>query len=466
MNAGDKKTIFIVITRGFIVRNILRCGVLDLLKENKNFRIVIFLVGKKDKVPEYLLDEFRDDNVILEKLEDPKINRFRRKLHRIFLYYISFLVFTKSTKSYIKRINKKGEKKNKTTVKIKILFFSAFSKLKFLIPIARFLEKKLFTYDCYAGYFDKYKPDLVFSTSIISLADNIFMKEACRRGVKTVSMPKGWDNVTKKLYQFVPDKLILQNEVMKKGAIEIQKINENKIAVCGFPQFDWYRRKDLIWSRQEFFEKIGLNPDRKLLFFGSEGTWTPDDNNVVKDLASMLKEDNFIFPCSLYVRPHFSNIRENKYEIFRGIENIKVDDTIKISEFFSDNWDPGVEETLFLINAIYHSDVMITINSTLTLDACCFNKPITAIAYKVLFNKKNKDVSEDLYKTDHYSDVVETEAIDMVYNKKELLNSINNYLKNPNYKNEERNKLLNELCYKVDGESSFRFLQVVEDSLL
>ena len=51
------KTVFIVITRGFIVRNILRSGILELLKK-KGYRIVVFFQSFGRPFPQYLIDEF------------------------------------------------------------------------------------------------------------------------------------------------------------------------------------------------------------------------------------------------------------------------------------------------------------------------------------------------------------------------------------------------------------------------
>ena len=56
------KTIFITITRGFIVKNVLRSGGLNELKK-RGYRIVIFLACRE--VPEYIKDEFAGDQVIL-----------------------------------------------------------------------------------------------------------------------------------------------------------------------------------------------------------------------------------------------------------------------------------------------------------------------------------------------------------------------------------------------------------------
>ena len=106
---------------------------------------------------------------------------------------------------------------------------------------------------------------------------------------------------------------------------------------------------------------------------------------------------------------------------------------------------------------------MITVASTLVLDAAAYDKPSIGIAYGVLYNPKTgKDVSEELYETDHFHAVMVTGAVDLVRTEKELVESINNALVNPEKKKNERENLLKNLCYRVDGNSSKRIVDVID----
>jgi len=87
------KTIFITITRGMVARNILRGGVLDILSQDKNLRIIILIPKiKGQEAPDYFLNEFARENVKIELLENKKMG----KIERGFNYFISKLVFTKA----------------------------------------------------------------------------------------------------------------------------------------------------------------------------------------------------------------------------------------------------------------------------------------------------------------------------------------------------------------------------------
>ena len=292
------------------------------------------------------------------------------------------------------------------------------------------------------------------------------MKEARKRGIRTVSMPKGWDNITKALYRFVPDVLVVQNEYMRRGAVRSQGIPREKIAVVGFPQFDWYRRPEILLSREDYCASVGFDPKKKIIFFGSEGRWAPHDDRIVSLLATWVRDGAFVAPCSLFVRPHFSDIKERRFDKMRGVsKDVVIDESFTVSDFFSDNWDPGVEETKKFINLIYHMDVLVTVASTLTLDAACFDKPIINVVFNVLHHPKTgRDNSHLLYTQDHYDWVFETDAVDLVKSKEELRENINRYLVNPSRKSTERSVLRDTLCYKIDGRASERLADVIRQA--
>ena len=240
------KTIFIVVTRGYIIRNVLRSGVLDYLK--KDYKVVLFVMAKKNSaIPDYLKQEFAGGNVILEEVYESERNNFYDRIHRAFARFSSLLVYTKTTWVYIRIGNPDIVKKESRWAATEGLFFSFLGRFNFLKKLVRWAENRLFIMDGddYGKYFDKYHPDLVFSTSIISKVDIAFLKEAKRRRIATVSMTKGWDHLAKRLLLVLPDKLILQNNVLEHEAIDFQRIPSSQVEVCGFPQFDWYRKKDI-----------------------------------------------------------------------------------------------------------------------------------------------------------------------------------------------------------------------------
>jgi len=359
--------------------------------------------------------------------------------------------------------NVKNKKRANWRAYLEKWMYKPFSYVTFFKYIARFVEQHVFRNNTYEKYFDKYNPSLVFSSSIVSTVDILFMKEARRRGIKTVSMPKGWDNIAKMFYKFVPDLLVVQNELMEEQVPRVQCFSKSSVVSVGFPQFDYYVDAPLL-SREEYCKLIGVDPKRKLIFFGSEGVWAPYDDAIVDILVKWLDEGVYDEDTTIIIRPHYSDVYNNRFVRFENTPHVVLDPFFTLSNFFLDNWDPVRKDMEMFANLLHHSDVLITTTSTLTLDAACFDLPIINIAFGILY-KHGQDMSELFYKKDHYQWVLDTGAVDLVFNNKELLSSINKYFGDPSIDQAQRKNLVNKVCYRDDGKSCERIVNSIEKLL-
>lgn len=466
------KTIFITITKSFITRNILRSGTLDLLKKSGH-KIIIFFHA--NQIPQYLRDEFEDEQVKLIAVQTASGQLYHvGPLHRRFTILSRYLLLTDTTKLlvfYRRKIKDRLKFKDAMPEKSIFLTYPLFvflkliSKVYFFKFLFRFIELNIFTEKdmIIQNYFNKYNPDLIFSTSILSSLDVVFMKEAKKRMIKTVSMPKSWDNLTNQYYRFVPDYFLVQNEKLKEKAINLQKMPRSNIYVVGVPQFDWYSKNEIIRTREDHFNKKGLDPNLPLIFFGSEGLWTTSDHKIAEMIYEWIINNKSVKPCQLLVRPHYTNVKSDVFKNLRNKEKVVVDD-YRIVDFLYDSWDQSVEETIDFTNSVIHCDIMINIGSTLALDAACADRPIISIGFGCTF-RGGKDTTKILYCVDHNKWVLGTKAVAKVDSPQELKNQINQYLLNPKIKAKEREVLRKKSCYKVDGKSSERAVNIINEIL-
>lgn len=454
------KKIFIVISQALLIRNILRSGTLELLKKSGH-KLYVFI--SCDKIPEYIKKEFSDKNVILIPLQNRDLKT--GKLHRKFILFTHFLIYNDSTRIYFS-YSRHYINRSRVVIFFYQLLLKIFGRLKFLRPLARWTERVFFKEkkQAVSGYFDKYNPDLVFSTSITSGVDNVFMKEAKRRGIKTVSMTKSWDNATKMFYRFVPDFFLTQNEMVQEKLVSLQNFPKEKIYTVGFPQFDWYRRKSIFKTREEHLKSKGLDPNLPVIFFGSQGLWFKNDYQIAKQIQEWIKNNELAKPCQMIVRPHFSNVKNTPLKKLRGLPGVAYDDSYHISYAFSDNWDPTALEIIDFANTLKHSDVIVIILSTIALDAACFGKPIINALFGGTY-QRGKDVTAKLSEVVHYQWVLNTNGTSVVKSYDELKDTINRYLTDPSFRSKERETLMKQTCYKVDGKSSQRIADAINDIL-
>ena len=461
-----QKTVFITITRSFITRNILRSGVLDRLKK-QGYKVFVFFPRKN--IPEYLKQEFEDDQVKLVALPEVASSW----LHRLFLKMnFSYLIFSRSAKKRALTFNENSKtrffskaflKDTKIVPWLRYAYLAGASHCRPLKFLYRFVEKTLFPQvdPVIQSYFEAHRPDLVVSTSFVSGYDVAFMKEAKRRGIVTVSMPKSWDNIPLGYARFVPDYFIVPNDPSRQVAVKLQDIPEDRVRVVGLPQFDWYARNDIIKSRAAHFKLKGLDPALPLIFFGSEGVWANYDHEVAEMIYEWIRNNELAKPCQLLVRPHFSNADKDVFKKLRGNERVVVD-SYRLTNFLGDKWDPSQEEMIDFINTLYHCDIMINAASTLTLDAVCFDKPIINIGFGCMYeegDRNRQDITTSaLYTSDHFEWVMETGGTKKVDAYPELKAAINSYLANPRMDAAGREILRQKLCYLLDGRSAERLV--------
>ncbi len=438
-------TVFFAIDRGLVARNILRSGVLDKVLESPESRVVILLPKKSGGIPDYLKQEFSDPRISLEEVPERRDTFW---LVRLWLPIINNFVYTDFTDMLARDGSGKVKPVPKWWYPIHSRLFRQLSKLRWLKSLARELDFWLFRPKGFDPLFNKYQPSVVFCGSIISKYDIAVLKAARKFGVATIGMQKGWDNLQKQLIRHVPDRFLIQNALMSQAAEKIQMIKPEQIKLVGFPQFDSYAGR------------IASASETKTLFFGSEGLWTPNDDQLLEKLIQWQDSGAFPFKTRIIARPHFSNVAKGLYNRFRGRENVLIDDGYRWGSFFSDTWDPSREDYRHFVEEMRESAVMITSASTLSLDAACIDLPTINIAYGSIF-KDGKDLTPNLYKADHYQPVVESGAVEMVHNDDEFKAAIIRAVSDRGYRAEGRKLLRETMCGILDGHSAERIADVI-----
>ena len=444
------KTIFLTVSKGTIAKNILRSGTLDELTR-RGFTIILFFESVRDiPMPSYLTQEFAGPQVIIEEIRPVP----RGFWHRRFTRLTSVFVYNKVTRLF--RYVRYGWPMYRYYIERVVL--PVVSKIDILKRAARFIEKNFFYYGTYEAYFDRYQPSVVFTTSIIGGSDIEMMKEAQRRGIPTVSMPRGWDNINTILYEFVPDRLLLQGDIMKEGAKKYQGIDPEKVSIIGFPQFDLYRKPEILISREEYCTRYGLDPKLKIILWAS--SWAPKDQGAAQTMIEALKTPGALDEkANLVIRSHFLN--PDNHSLGDSGSHIAMDRGFTPSDYFRDNCDPTIADMVGLANTLYHADLVITQCSTIVLDAFCYDKPVINIVFKSFYDKNGKDISRLLYNHDYYMYILDSGATDLAHSEQELVEKINQNLKHPEARASGRAEVIRALAHAIDGKSSERVADVI-----
>jgi len=458
------KTIFISIPKGIIARNILQTNVFRILKAQKDLRIVLIFPATPD---DFLKKELGAENVIIEEWR----GKVKAGILRHFILYpfMRNLVYTETSRQFL-RWGSKISQPQDTPIRYFFgsLFFGPLSKIKFLKRFCRWLDFKFFAaYDKeYESLFDKYQPSLVFVSHLLdSPIDMVLVRIARRRSIPSVGMVKSWDNLDKRLLTVLPDTFLVWNEKMRDDLVQLQDVNPKDIIITGFPQFDLYRDSRIFLTRKEYCRQMGIDPAKKIIFFGSQWGFIYDDE-IVEILHQFIADQLLKKDCVILVRPHFEEylLKTGRFNRFKNYPYAVLDRKERTSTCFG-GWNPSIEDVRHLANNLYHCDILVTSCSTLSIDGAVFDKPIINVAFDGLRERPRRYSYVRAYKYTHYKPVINSGGVKLVYNQKELLNAINQYLENPSLDSHGRERLRRRICYKLDGKAGQRIAEAILERL-
>lgn len=448
------KTVFITIYDADITKNIMRTDVWGILKNARALRYVLLVPPSKRKYYEL---EFGGGNVIVESFEK--------------LYPTNFLKFVHSLYRHTLPVSTTVIDQNYLIAKSKLNFLRfvlariiyVFSFIKFVRIFLQKIGLIFFPQKSMQGLFKKYAPGLVFSANIIAYEEANLIREARKNNITSIGMIKSWDTTsTKGLLRVMPDYLVVPNNRVAKESVNLHNFPESKIFVSGVPQYDVYIKRNGVMPREKFFKSIGADPSKKLIFYCAVGDWFfPSEDETIKIIDGLIVGEKIKFPSQILVRPH------PKYPGVDGkldeCRNVIFDRPGTYISSSIDSWEFKEKDILHLANSIAHCDVLVTTASSMTVEACVFDKPVINVGFDGYKKQKPPLSVSRFYKTHHYKPILESGGVKFIYSKEDLADAINSYLDNPFLDGEGRKIVRDMHCVWLDGNSGKRIADYILD---
>jgi hypothetical protein len=157
------------------------------------------------------------------------------------------------------------------------------------------------------------RPDVVLASPVTEFASSQieYLKSARRLGIRTGICVASWDNLTGKgLLRFVPDRVVVWNEIQRNELEEMHGIPRERVVLTGAQRFDdWFGRGPSTGAA-EFARNVGLDPaQRYVLYLCSSPFIAPNEVDFVRRwLEAIRKSDSpSLRPIGVLVRPHPQN---------------------------------------------------------------------------------------------------------------------------------------------------------------
>lgn len=320
----------------------------------------------------------------------------------------------------------------------------------------------------YRKQFEQIRPSVVFCTHQRPPDVLPPVLAAKQLGIPTATFIFSWDNLSSKGRIAAPfDHYLVWSDLMRREMLQYYPdVDPERVHIVGTPQFDPYADESLLWSREEFFRRIGADPSRPLICYSGGDTRTcPDDPDHVSILMNLIRSGQIQGRPQVVVRPapvddgkRYERVRAQFPEMLLAQPiwlHTKPGDWFRVI--------PTAEDVQLLANMTKHVDLNVNLGSTMTLDFAIRDKPVVNIAFDVsdppVFGHP---VWDFFYKFEHYRPVVELGAARFARSAEEMAEHVNAYLHNPSLDRDGRRRLVELQVGGAIGTSSARVIDVLE----
>lgn len=257
---------------------------------------------------------------------------------------------------------------------------------------------------------------------------------ANRTKTKTSAFIFSWDNLASKgrmASNF--DYYLVWSELMKDDLLKFYKsIKEERIKVVGTPQFVPYVMETYKISKSDFINQFDLDSSLKTICFScGDISTSKNDELYIETIANAIAENtvesvNFIVRTSPAEDPiRFKGLVEKYPFIKWNFPKWK-----QVRPNHQESWSqriPTVDDVKQLRGLLEYSDLNINMLSTMSLDFMMFNKPVINPVFGNIDNGLYDD--QRFLGYEHIKYLVNSKSTKIVKHQKELLKSINDYLK-------------------------------------
>jgi CDP-Glycerol:Poly(glycerophosphate) glycerophosphotransferase len=300
--------------------------------------------------------------------------------------------------------------------------------------------------------------------------DALLMQAAVHRGIPVAVAVLRWDNLSSKGgINPMPDWLLVSSDHMRTEAVNLHRIPTERIIETGAPLYDAFANSSRFGSRAENLRRLKLDPQRRLIFYGTNhAAFFPDEIEVVKRVAQWVEEDALGEPCQLWIRLHPQAVT-GPYKVPMepysrlASERVKVEfPPVRHSNLL---WDLPRDDLEHLVQLLRDADVVINTASSLSIDAAALDRPTICVAFDPTGDLPYEKSVRRYYDYTHMSMVASAQAARLATSPEDLQQKIVTYLKQPALDRSGRRRIVQQQLGRVDGKSAIRVVEAILEML-
>lgn len=247
--------------------------------------------------------------------------------------------------------------------------------------------------------------------------------------IEVITVIYSWDNLPKASLNVIANKYLVWSEFMKNEMkLYYPEINQKLVLVTGTPQFEFYKKMELLIPKKIFAQKYNLDIKKKwILYSGGDLLTSPYDQNYVSDILESLKNNDNI---QLILRRSPADI-SNRFDY---LKNLYPNHLCIIDPLWENgtSWDknlPRYDDFKLLVSLAYFCELAINVGSSIVFDFVAFDKPTIYIDYQQS-HFKNWDIKY-LNSYQHFKSMPSKNSVIWLNGRNNWEKVINLVIKNP-----------------------------------
>jgi hypothetical protein len=237
------------------------------------------------------------------------------------------------------------------------------------------------------AFFREQNPDIVLITPLIDLGSpqSDHHRGARALGLRTVLAVGSWDHLSSKsLLRDVPDLVTVWNDVQKQEAIDLHGVPEDRIAVTGAQCYDQWFNRQPSRSRQQFCDRVGLDPDKPFVLYVCSSLFknTANEAQFVESWIQAVRatRHRLLREAGILVRPHPSRLHEWQHTDLTEFTNVALYGAHPVDEESKNDY----------FDSLYFSAAVVGLNTSAFLEAGVVGRPV----FTVLLPEISRDNQE------------------------------------------------------------------------
>ncbi len=243
-----------------------------------------------------------------------------------------------------------------------------------------------FTPNLYSDLFEKYQPDLVIASTPGWRIDRYLLREAAAKGIPTMTVIVGWDTPSSYAVRGAPvEWATCWSQEQQDELVYGSDWNPERVNIGGIPSYDGYFRQSWRMPREDYFRLHGLDPNRKLISYACSFVHFAPNYPNVEALARLVESDTLAEPSQLLIRLHpshfqdkpriFAEEREKIHALEQKYPHVHVVRPVALGGSLGYYGGEDMDEKSSMMA---HSDVFVTVYSTMVVETAVHDTPIVA----------------------------------------------------------------------------------------